>query len=84
MTTQCKCDDEKDLGVTSDKYLNLNIYPKNKQTNTECQGEGSENAGNNQTTLILLNYKEIHFIKLYMALVRPHLEYGNTIVLWLP
>ena len=66
--------EEKDLGVTFDPSLKFN-----KHINTVV------NKANGTLGLIRRNFKFIDkdiFLKLYKALVRPHLEYGQTI--WYP
>ena len=68
------CTEEKDLGVTFDtdltfdKHIN-NIITKAKQT-----------LGINRRTFSYLDKDT--FVKLYKSLVRPHLEYANTV--WYP
>ena len=63
------CDEEKDLGVTFDKDLNFNRHIQ------ACTSKANQMIGVIRRTFINID-KDI-FTKLYKAIVRPHLEYGN-------
>ena len=68
------CTEEKDLGVTFDSTLKFDIHINN-----------IVKKANGILGLIRRNFKYIDkevFLKLYKALVRPHLEYGQAI--WSP
>ena len=68
------CDNEKDLGVTFDKDLSFDVHIQN-----------ATKKANRALGLIRRAFDFLDkdmFIKLYKALVRPHLEYGNLI--WHP
>jgi len=68
------CTEEKDLGVTFDSTLKFDIHINN-----------IVKKANGILGLIRRNFKCIDkevFLKLYKALVRPHLEYGQAI--WSP
>ena len=63
------CDEEKDLGVIFDKDLNFNKHIQ------ACTSKANKMIGVIRRTFINID-KDI-FTKLYKAIVRPHLEYGN-------
>jgi len=68
------CDEEKDLGVTFDKSLSFDPHI-----------QSSINKANKMIGLIKRTFTYMDrdtFLKLYKALVRPHVEYGN--VIWHP
>ena len=68
------CTEEKDLGVTFDNTLKFNEHICN-----------ITNKANQVLGLIKRNFKyldPVNLIKLYKALVRPHLEYGQSV--WSP
>ena len=65
------CEEEKDLGVTFDRYLNFNKHIE------QAIGKANKMLGLIKRTFSYLN-KDI-FLKLYKSLVRPHLEYGNIV-----
>jgi len=68
------CDEEKDLGVVFDKNLSFDTHIQN-----------SINKANKMIGLIKRTFTYLDrdtFLKLYKALVRPHVEYGN--VIWHP
>ena len=68
------CTQEKDLGVTFDPSLKFKIHIQNVI-----------NKGNQILALIRKNFMFMDrdtLVQLYKAMVRPHLEYGNTI--WSP
>ena len=68
------CESEKDLGVTFDIDLSFDVHIQN-----------ATKKANRAIGLIRRSFDYLDkdmFIKLYKALVRPHLEYGNTI--WHP
>ena len=68
------CNEEKDLGVTFDNKLNFDKHINN-----------IKNKSNKILGLIRRNFKFLSkdmFVKLYKALVRPHLEYGQSV--WSP
>lgn len=68
------CNEEKDLGVTFDKALTFDPHIQN-----------SINKANKMVGLIKRTFTFLDrdtFNKLYKALVRPHLEYGN--IIWYP
>ena len=69
-----KCEEEKDLGVIFDKDLLFDAHIQ-KSIN-----KANQMVGLIKRTFLFLN-KEI-FLKLYKAMVRPHLEYGN--IIWYP
>ena len=68
------CSEEKDLGVTFNKHLNFDTHIHN------CVNKANKMLGLIKRTFRYLD-KTI-FCKLYKALVRPHLEYANSI--WYP
>lgn len=68
------CENEKDLGVTFDKDLSFDVHIQSSIS------KANKMIGLIKRTFINIDY-EI-FSKLYKALIRPHLEYGNTI--WYP
>ncbi len=68
------CNAEKDLGVTFDKNLNFDQHINN------IVNKANQVLGVIKRTFTYLD-RDV-FIKLYKALVRPHLEYGN--VIWNP
>jgi len=68
------CDEEKDLGVVFDRNLSFDTHIQN-----------SINKANKMIGLIKRTFTYLDrdtFLKLYKALVRPHVEYGN--VIWHP
>ena len=66
-----KCDEEKDLGVVFDCMLSFDSHIQT------VINKANRNIGIIRRTF---SYFTINvFIKLYKALVRPHLEYGNAI-----
>ena len=68
------CSEEKDLGVIFDDTLKFDLHIN-----------AAVNKANSMLGLIKRNFKFIDkdiFLKLYKALVRPHLEYGQAI--WYP
>ena len=68
------CEEEKDLGVIFDCKLSFDAH-------VQCViSKANRNIGIIRRTFSYLSKKS--FIKLYKSLVRPHLEYGNTI--WFP
>ena len=67
-------DKEKGLGITFDKMLSCDLHFQNAVNKT------NQMIGLIKRILTYLNKGKL--IKLYMALVRPHLEYGN--VIWYP
>ena len=69
-----KCDEEKDLGVVFDCMLSFDSHIQT------VINKANRNIGIIRRTFSYLTRKG--FIKLYKALVRPHLEYGNAI--WHP
>ena len=73
-TIIAKCDDEKDLGVTFDKELKFDKHISNSVN------KANRMIGIIKRTITYLN-KE-NFIRLYKSLVRPIVEYGNSI--WYP
>ena len=66
-----KCDNEKDLGVI---FYNKLIFDLHIQA---ASNKENQSIGIVRRTFSYLN--RYCFIKLYKAMVRPHLEYGNTI-----
>jgi hypothetical protein len=68
------CTEEKDLGVTFDPKLTFDQHIKN------VINKANSMLGIIKRTFTFLS-KDM-FLKLYKALVRPHLEYGNTV--WSP
>ena len=66
--------EEKDLGVIFDTTLSFDPHMEN------CINKANRMIGLIKRTFVFIN-KDI-FIKLYKALVRPHLEYGN--IIWSP
>ena len=69
-----ECSEEKDLGVLFDKDLTFDIHIQK-----------AINKANQMISIIRKCFIHIDkniFIKLYKALVRPHLEYGN--IIWFP
>ena len=68
------CDEEKGLGITFGKMLSFDLHFQNAVNKT------NQMIGLIKRILTYLNKGML--IKLYMALVRPHLEYGN--VIWYP
>ena len=69
-----KCDEEKDLGVVFDCMLSFDSHIQT------VINKANRNIGIIRRTFSYLTRNG--FIKLYKALVRPHLEYGNAI--WHP
>ena len=69
-----KCEDKKDLCVIFDKDLSFDTYIQ------KCINKASQMIGLIKGTFSYLNKDT--FLKLYKAMVRPHLEYGN--VIWYP
>ena len=69
-----KCEEEKDLGVTFDKKLSFDNHIAN------AINKANQMIGIIRRTFTFLD--ENIFMRLYKALVRPHLEYGNTV--WYP
>ena len=68
------CEEEKDLGVIFDSKLSFDAH-------VQCViSKANRNIGIIRRTFRYLSRKS--FIQLYKSLVRPHLEYGNTI--WFP
>ena len=68
------CDEEKDLGVTFDRYLTFDAHIYK-----------IINKANSILSIIkrTFDYLDKHmFLTLYKSLVRPHLEYGN--IIWFP
>ena len=68
------CEEEKDLGVIFDKHLSFD-----KHINTAV------NKANRILGIIRRTFTDLDadvFIRLYKAMVRPHIEYGNQI--WYP
>ena len=72
--TVTTCNSEKDLGVIFDKELTFNNHIQT------CINKANQMIGLIKRTFI--NIDNNIFTKLYKALVRPHLEYGN--VIWHP
>ena len=68
------CNEEKDLGITFDKELNFDSHISN------ITKKANQMLGIIKRTFTFMN-KDV-FLKLYKALVRSHLEYGN--VIWHP
>lgn len=68
------CTEEKDLGVTFDRLLNFDLHVN------KAIFKGNQMIGLIRRTFTYLTRDT--FLKLYKALVRPHLEYGNTV--WHP
>ena len=68
------CEFEKDLGVTFDKDFAFDRHIQN------CTNKANQVIGLIKRTFV--NIDRDIFIKLYKALVRPHLEYGN--IIWSP
>ena len=69
-----KCEEEKDLGVIFDKDLSFDTHIQK-----------SINKANQMIGLIKRTFSYLNkdtFLKLYKAMVRSHLEYGN--VIWYP
>ena len=66
-----QCTEEKDLGVTFDSALSFDEHIQ------KVINKANQMMGLIKRTFVHLD-KEI-FIKLYKALVRPHVEYGNTL-----
>ena len=69
-----KCTEEKDLGVTFDKAFTFDVHIQR-----------AINKANQMIGLIkrtFISPDKDTFVKLYKALVRPHLEYGN--IIWHP
>ena len=69
-----KCTQEKDLGIIFDKTLKFDLHINSQVS-----------KANKVLGLIRRNFKYLDgptFNKLYKALVRPHLEYGQTV--WFP
>jgi len=73
-TEVMKCKEEKDLGVTFDSKLSFDPHIQN------CINKANKMLGIIKRSFDYLD-RDI-FIKLYKALIRPHLEYGNLI--WYP
>jgi hypothetical protein len=69
-----KCEEEKDLGVTFDRNLSFDPHIQNSIN------KANKMIGVIKRTFLYLDRDT--FIKLYKALVRPHVEYGN--VVWHP
>ena len=69
-----KCEDEKDRGVIFDKDLSFDTHIQ------KCINKANQMIGLIKRTFSYLNKDT--FLKLYKAMVRPHLEYGN--VIWYP
>ena len=69
-----KCDNEKDLGVIFDNKLIFDLHVQ------AASNKANQIIGIIRRTFSYLN--RYCFIKLYKAMVGPHLEYGNTI--WYP
>ena len=65
------CNEEKDLGITFDKELTFDSHISN------ITKKANQMLGIIKRTFTFMN-KDI-FLKLYKALVRSHLEYGNVI-----
>ena len=66
-----KCEEEKDLGVIFDEDLSFDTHIQK-----------SINKANHMIGLIKRTFSYLNkdtFLKLYKAIVRPHLEYGNVI-----
>ena len=68
------CQEEKDLGITFDNNLNFDLHI------TNITKKANQMLGIIRRTFTFMD-KDI-FLKLYKALVRSHLEYGN--VIWNP
>ena len=68
------CEEEKDLGVIFDKTLVFDVHVE------KCINKANGMIGLIKRTFTYLD-KDV-FLKLYKALVRPHLEYGN--IIWHP
>ena len=69
-----ECDSEKDLGITLDTSLKFDNHIQKKI-----------NKANQVMGLIKRSFDYLHkdvFVRLYKTLVRPHLEYGNSV--WHP
>ena len=73
-TVNKECETEKDLGVTFDNKLSFDSHIQS------CINKSNSMIGVIKRTFQFLDRDT--FIKLYKALVRPHLEYGN--VIWYP
>ena len=69
-----ECDNEKDLGVIFDKSLKFDTHIQ------KAVAKGNQVIGLIRRSFDFID-KDV-FLKLYTALVRPHLEYGN--VIWHP
>ena len=68
------CSEEKDLGVTFDSNLTFDIHIN------KAIGKANQMVGLIRRTFSYLTKDT--FLKLYKALIRPHLEYGNNV--WHP
>ena len=68
-------DHEKDLGVIIDDSLKFRVH-----TAAAIKKKGQSGVRNDAESIYLRDQKTIS--TLYKAMVRPHLEYGNTI--WAP
>ena len=67
-----KCDNETDLGGIHDTKLIFDLHI-----------QAASNKANQIIGIIRITFRSLNrccFIKLYKAMVRPHLEYGNTII----
>ena len=69
-----KCEHEKDLGVTFDKYLSFDVHINN------AISKANKMLGLVKRSFNFLDHTT--FLMLYKALIRPHLEYGN--IIWYP
>ena len=69
-----KCEEEKDLGVTFDKNLLFDRHIMH------IVNKANQMIGILKRTFTFLDKDSL--LKLYKAIVRPHLEYGNTV--WFP
>ena len=69
-----KCEQEKDLGVTFDKYLSFDVHINN------AISKANKMLGLVKRSFNFLDHST--FLMLYKALIRPHLEYGN--IIWYP
>ena len=69
-----KCEEEKDLGVIFDKDLSFDTHVQ------KCIKKANQMIGLIKRTFSYFNKDT--FLKIYKAMVRPYLEYGN--VIWYP
>ena len=74
ITTLCKTNCEKDLGVHIDSKLNFNEHILNQVKKARCTAGVIHRNILNKTPNVM--------VPLYKSMVRPHLEYANTV--WSP